>query len=124
MSEIFKNVEKHVFTGHRWLTPVILAIQEVGIRRIAVQSQPRQIVRKTLSWKKQSQKKADGVAQGIGPEFKPQDHKKKEKERKAYFHTPTDVYSLSYFSIKLKPSSGLRSILNFTNSIHVLCFVP
>jgi hypothetical protein len=33
---------------HWCLTPVILATQEAEIRRIAVQSQPRQIVRKTL----------------------------------------------------------------------------
>jgi hypothetical protein len=33
------------------LTPVILAIQEAEIRRTAVQSQPRQIVSKTLSRK-------------------------------------------------------------------------
>jgi hypothetical protein len=36
--------------------PVILAAQEAEIRRIAVQSQPRQIVHKTLSWKTLSQK--------------------------------------------------------------------
>jgi hypothetical protein len=30
--------------GHQWLTPVILVIQEAEIRRIIVQSQPRQIV--------------------------------------------------------------------------------
>jgi hypothetical protein len=30
--------------GHRWLTPVILAIPEAEIRRIEVQSQSRQIV--------------------------------------------------------------------------------
>jgi hypothetical protein len=36
-------------TGHQWLTPVFLATQEAEIRRIMVQSQPRQIVCKTLS---------------------------------------------------------------------------
>jgi hypothetical protein len=29
---------------HQWLTPVIPAIQKAEIRRITVQSQPRQIV--------------------------------------------------------------------------------
>jgi hypothetical protein len=37
-----------------------------------VQSQPRQIVHKTLIGKTFSQKKAGGVAQGEDPEFKPQ----------------------------------------------------
>jgi hypothetical protein len=45
------------------------------------QCQPGQIVRKTLSQKNPSQKKRPGgVAQGVGPEFKPQ-YLKKEKER-------------------------------------------
>jgi hypothetical protein len=37
------------FAGQRWLMSVILATQEAEIRRIAVQSQFRQIVHKTLS---------------------------------------------------------------------------
>jgi hypothetical protein len=36
--------------------PVILATQEEEIRRIVVQSQPRQMVQETLSGKKPSQK--------------------------------------------------------------------
>jgi hypothetical protein len=67
----------------QWLTPVILATQEAEIRRSAVQSQPRQIVPETLSRKNPSQKRAGGVAQGVGPEFKPQYQKKKKKARTA-----------------------------------------
>jgi hypothetical protein len=33
----------------RWLTPIILATQEAEIRRIMVQSQPKQIVHQSLS---------------------------------------------------------------------------
>jgi hypothetical protein len=43
--------------------PVILAIQEAEIRRTTVQSQPRQIVPKTLFWKNPSQTGAGGVVQ-------------------------------------------------------------
>jgi hypothetical protein len=42
-----------------------------------VQSQSGQIVHKTLSRKKPSQKRDGGVAQGVGPEFKPQYCQKK-----------------------------------------------
>jgi hypothetical protein len=52
--------------------PVILATQEAKIRKIEVQSEPRQIVCETLSQKNPSQKWASREAQGIGPEFKPQ----------------------------------------------------
>jgi hypothetical protein len=45
--------------------PIILATQEAEIRRIMVQSQPRQIVCKTLSQNNPSQKRAGRVAQGI-----------------------------------------------------------
>jgi hypothetical protein len=38
------------------------------------EASPRQIVREILSQKKPSQKRASGVAQELGPEFKPQYH--------------------------------------------------
>jgi hypothetical protein len=64
-----------------WLTPVILAAQEVEIRRTVVRSQPRLIVHETLSLKHPShiKKRAGGVAQGESPEFKTQNHQKKKK---------------------------------------------
>jgi hypothetical protein len=52
--------------------PVILATLEAEIRRFVVPSQPGEIVCETLSQKNPSQKRADGLAQGIGLEFKPQ----------------------------------------------------
>jgi hypothetical protein len=35
--------------GHQWLMPMILATQEAKIRRIRVQSQPREILHETPS---------------------------------------------------------------------------
>jgi hypothetical protein len=55
------------------------ATQEAEIRRIAVLSQPRQIVLQDPILKNPSKNRAGGVAQGEGPEFKPQYRKKKKK---------------------------------------------
>jgi hypothetical protein len=66
------QIKKFPLVRRWWFMPIILATQEAEIRKKAVQSQPGQIVCKTLSQKKKSQKRADGVAQGAGPEFKPQ----------------------------------------------------
>jgi hypothetical protein len=42
------SFKKYLFgAGHWWLTPVILAAQEVEIRKMAVRSQPWQVVRET-----------------------------------------------------------------------------
>jgi hypothetical protein len=57
-------------------TPVILATQEAEIRRIAVRSQPGPIVPRDPILKIPITKRAAGVAQDVGPEFKPQYHKK------------------------------------------------
>jgi hypothetical protein len=62
---------------YRRLTPIMVATQEAEIRRIMVGSQPGQIVWETLSQKIRNTKKAGGVAQGVGLEFKLQYHKKK-----------------------------------------------
>jgi hypothetical protein len=62
--------------------PVTLATQEAEVRRVEVQSQPGQIVHKTLSREKtQHKNRAGGVAQGEGPKFKPQYCKKKKKNQ-------------------------------------------
>jgi hypothetical protein len=48
------KLKKQSFDWCQWLMPVILATQEAEIRRIAVLSQPGQIVHETLSQKNPS----------------------------------------------------------------------
>jgi hypothetical protein len=57
-------------------------MQKAKIRRIMVRSQPMRIVPEILSQKKKKnqKKRAGGVAQGEGPEFKPQYQKKKKQK--------------------------------------------
>jgi hypothetical protein len=62
----------------------MVAIQEAETRRITVQSQPGQTVHKILSRKNPSEKRAGGVAPGVGPEFKPQYCKQTNKQKKLY----------------------------------------
>jgi hypothetical protein len=73
--------------GHWWLTPIILATQEAEIRRVTFRSQTQQMVCETLSRKNPSQKRAGRVAQGVGPEFKPQYQKKKKSEARSFVQT-------------------------------------
>jgi hypothetical protein len=58
-----------------WNTPVIPATQEAEIRGLWLEASP---VRPYLE-KYPSQKRAGGVAQGVGPEFKPRYCEKKKK---------------------------------------------
>jgi hypothetical protein len=65
-----------------------VAPQEVGIRRIAVQSQPGQIVCKTLSRKKTNHKKGlEEWLKGEGPEFNPQYHNKNKNKKTSLFRS-------------------------------------
>jgi hypothetical protein len=73
--DIYSHLNK--FKRHQWLMPVILVTQEEEIRRITVQSHPRQTVCETLSQKTLHKNRAGGVVQGEGPEFKAQYRKKK-----------------------------------------------
>jgi hypothetical protein len=47
----------------------ILANEKAEIRRIAIQSQPRQIVQENLLENNPSQERAAGVPQGVCPDF-------------------------------------------------------
>jgi hypothetical protein len=51
--------------GHQWHTSVILATQEAKIRRIKVQSQPRQIVHEPYLEKNQHKNRAGRMAHVI-----------------------------------------------------------
>jgi hypothetical protein len=57
--------KEHDRVGHRVAQTVILATQEVEIRRIEVRSQPGQIVCKNLSQKTLHKNRAGGVAQWL-----------------------------------------------------------
>jgi hypothetical protein len=67
-----RKVKEEIVSWAQWLMPVILDTQEAEIRRIAVQSQPGQIVHETLSQKYPTQKRDLRVAHSVGLEFKPQ----------------------------------------------------
>jgi hypothetical protein len=53
--------------------PVILATQEAEIRRIMVRSSTGKWFMRSCLEKSLHKKRPGGVAQGVGPEFKPQD---------------------------------------------------
>jgi hypothetical protein len=62
-----------------WLTPGILATQEAEIGGSRLEGSPGKQFCETLYRKTLYQKRAGGVAQGVGPEFKPQYCKKQKR---------------------------------------------
>jgi hypothetical protein len=79
---LIQSRDSQTEAGRQWLTPVILAAQEAEIRSLFVQSQPRKKAQETLISKTLHKNRAGGVAQGEGPEFKPQYRKKKKRIQK------------------------------------------
>jgi hypothetical protein len=65
---------KTVLIPNRWLMPVILATQEDHGSKAAWANSLQEPILKIPNTKR-----ADGVAQGVGPEFEFQYHKKKKK---------------------------------------------
>jgi hypothetical protein len=79
-----KKERKETSKRSRWLTPVILAINEAKIRRITIRGQPWQIVQETPSLKQPEQNAL--VAQVVDAYFasvkpcKSKSHQKKKKK--------------------------------------------
>jgi hypothetical protein len=62
--------------------PIILDTQEAEIRRITAHTNSLQ----DPIWKNPSQKRAGRVAQGVGPEFKPQSTNKTKQKKGTIFN--------------------------------------
>jgi hypothetical protein len=109
-----------------WLTPVILATQEAVIRRIEVQSQPNQIVHKTLSWKKKKKTPQKKYGWQSGSRCRPwvqtlilQKRKKRDEQNGTGLWTPSlklNDYLIFFLSILTLSSNAPTSI----NIFHML----
>jgi hypothetical protein len=77
----FFYLKKGKIARCQWLPPVILATWESEIRRIVVESQPAEMVHKTLSQNYPNTKKGGEVAQVVEPHSNPNAANKKKKEK-------------------------------------------
>jgi hypothetical protein len=68
-------IKKALEARHQWLTPVTLATQEDRSSKLAQANSSQDPTLKKTNYKK----RVGGVTQGVGPELKPQNHKKKKK---------------------------------------------
>jgi hypothetical protein len=78
-----------------------------------VQSQPWQIVLRDLTSKKKKKKKTSGkivggVAQGVGPEFKPQYCKKRKKEKDFVRKLPVPALTDTEFLFEIPSFCDIR----------------
>jgi hypothetical protein len=93
------------------LTPVILATQEAGIRRIVARSQPQANTAQERPYLKKTfhKTRTGGVAQDEGPEFKPQYWKKKK------LLLGPKAFCVIYFLLTILNSSGRGCIFLLTD---------
>jgi hypothetical protein len=96
-----------------WLRNVILATQGAGIRRITVQSQPGQIVVKTVFQKKPNTK------QGFRSGSKPQYYQKKKK--KTFLVDITENSYISWWGLHSPGISCSKDLLLQSSSVHAKC---
>jgi hypothetical protein len=73
-------------------------MQEAEIRRILVQSQPRQIFHKTYLKKTHHKKRTGGVAQGLGSEFKSQPPSPKKEIEHIVTSSRCIIFTISFSS--------------------------
>jgi hypothetical protein len=113
---------------HWWLTPVILATQEAEFRRMVVKASPgKWSPRPYLETNPSSKKKrAGGVAQAGGPEFKPQYYKKVNKIKNKQINTATTGYigCKNLLLVRLFILSPTLSYLHFKKFLFIFlqCF--
>jgi hypothetical protein len=78
-----------------------------------VRSQPGQIFHETLFRKTPTQKRAGGLAQGVGPEFKPQDSKKKKIENQFNLNKFTPEFFMGLHKLILKSTKKKKINLQY-----------
>jgi hypothetical protein len=89
---------------------VILTTEEAEIRRFS-----GQIVPKTLSRKRPTRKRAGGVAQGVGHDFKSQYHKKRHKISQNQCTSFVEI-GILMVHLRVHTDTGLLSVQNEENS--------
>jgi hypothetical protein len=95
--------------------PVILATQEERSGGSRFEASPGKQVSRLYLKKTHHKKRAGGVAQGVGPEFKPSIKKKKKKRKKSLFFysyfRPLSVWEICYTAISSYYNASDKNVL-------------